>query len=71
MGAETTFRTRKAFLDAVRKRAVEILDSSIAFHFTSSREKKPIAAEAADETFQLVLQATFVGSRCEAETQEE
>ena len=29
MGAETTFRTRKAFLDAVRKRAVEILDSSI------------------------------------------
>src|SRR5688572_28134019 len=29
MGAEMTFRTRKALLDAVRKRAVEILDSSI------------------------------------------
>src|SRR5260370_25490154 len=29
MGAETTHRTRKAILDAVRKRAVEILDSSI------------------------------------------
>ncbi len=29
MGAETTQRTRKAMLDAVRSRAVEILDSSI------------------------------------------
>lgn len=29
MGAETTHRTRKAFLDAVRSRAVQILDSSI------------------------------------------
>ena len=29
MGAETTHRTRKALLDAVRTRAVEILDSSI------------------------------------------
>lgn len=29
MGAETTHRTRKAFLDAVRLRAVEILDRSI------------------------------------------
>src|SRR5437762_9986669 len=29
MGAEMTHRTRKAILDAVRKQAVEILDSSI------------------------------------------
>jgi len=29
MGAETTHRTRKAFLEAVRSRAVQILDSSI------------------------------------------
>src|SRR5262245_3176052 len=29
MGAETTYRTRRAFLDAVRSRAVEILDGSI------------------------------------------
>lgn len=29
MGAETTHRTRKAFLDAVRTRAVEVLDTSI------------------------------------------
>src|SRR5262249_41184376 len=29
MGAETTLRTRKAILDAVRTRAVQILDSSI------------------------------------------
>jgi hypothetical protein len=29
MGAETTHRTRKAILDAVRKRAVEALDSSV------------------------------------------
>jgi superfamily II DNA or RNA helicase len=29
MGAETTHRTRRAFLDAVRTRAVEILDASI------------------------------------------
>ena len=29
MGADTTHRTRKAILDAVRKRAVEMLDSSI------------------------------------------
>src|SRR5258706_1282205 len=29
MGADTTHRTRKTFLDAVRKRAVEVLDSSI------------------------------------------
>ena len=29
MGAETTQRTRKAMLDAVRQRAVEILDSSV------------------------------------------
>jgi hypothetical protein len=29
MGADTNDRTRKAILDAVRKRAVEVLDSSI------------------------------------------
>ena len=29
MGAEMTYRTRKALLDAVRSRAVEILDGSI------------------------------------------
>src|SRR3954447_478917 len=29
MGAEMTHRTRKAFLDAVRSRAVQILDRSI------------------------------------------
>ena len=29
MGAETTHRTRKALLDAVRSRAVEILDQGI------------------------------------------
>src|ERR1019366_10569684 len=29
MGAEMTHRTRKAFLDAVRSRAVQILDGSI------------------------------------------
>jgi phosphatidylserine/phosphatidylglycerophosphate/cardiolipin synthase-like enzyme len=29
MGAETTHRTRKAILDAVRMRAIEVLDSSI------------------------------------------
>src|SRR5215510_8572992 len=29
MGAETTHRTRKAILEAVRQRAVEILDNSI------------------------------------------
>ena len=29
MGAETTHRTRKAILDAVRQRAVEVLDSGI------------------------------------------
>jgi SNF2 family DNA or RNA helicase len=32
MGAETTHRTRKALLDAVRTRAVEILDASIEAH---------------------------------------
>ena len=32
MGAETTHRTRKALLDAVRTRAVETLDRSIEAH---------------------------------------
>jgi hypothetical protein len=33
MGAGMTHRTRKALLDAVRSRAVEILDQSIARKF--------------------------------------
>lgn len=37
MGAETTHRTRKAFLDAVRTRAVEILDGSI----EADKDKNP------------------------------
>ena len=38
MGAETTHRTRKAFLDAVRSRAVQILDKSI----EADKETEPI-----------------------------
>ena len=38
MGAETTHRTRKALLDAVRTRAVEILDESI----EAEKEAEPV-----------------------------